>query len=142
MELFSILQNKWKKNPFIIIFIYMSLGERIKQARIAKGLKQKEFALLLKIDNSQYSKIERDKLLPTLNQLIDIVKTLEVTFEWLINGATLAHNVHSIENQKKIESNLDLALQNIKLQEEIIKLQDILHNKELELIKAKNKNYT
>lgn len=50
MELFSILQNKWKKNPFIIIFIYMSLGERIKQARIAKGLKQKEFALLLKID--------------------------------------------------------------------------------------------
>lgn len=121
----------------------MSLGERIKQARITKGLKQKEFALLLKIDNSQYSKIERDKLLPTLNQLIDIVKTLEVTFEWLINGTTLHYNdVHSIENQKKIESNLDLALQNIKLQEEIIKLQNIIHNKELELIKAKNKNHT
>lgn len=98
----------------------MDIGKRIKEAREFKGLKSKEFAAILKIDSSQYSKIENGKLLPTLTQVIEISKQLEMSLDWLVLG----NKLNEISKEHNLQESYDLALKNIKLQEEIIKLKD------------------
>lgn len=104
----------------------MEIGKRIKEAREFKGLKSKDFAAILKIDSSQYSKIENGKLLPTLTQVIEIGNQLEMSLDWLILGK----KINGPAKEFNLQESYDLALKNIKLQEEIINLKDINHQLE------------
>jgi transcriptional regulator with XRE-family HTH domain len=56
----------------------MNIGEKIKKVREAKGFSQKQVAVMLDMDQSQYSKIENSKTDPTTSTLEKIAKTLGV----------------------------------------------------------------
>lgn len=54
----------------------MEIGERIKKLREAKGLSQKEVASMIKMDQSQYSKLEKDKTDHSVSTLAKVAKAL------------------------------------------------------------------
>lgn len=56
----------------------MNTGDKIKTFRTNKGLSQKEVAVSIGIDQAQYSRIESDKVEPTLSSLRKIAKALGV----------------------------------------------------------------
>ncbi len=56
--------------------LQMEIGERIKKLREAKGLSQKEVAGIIKMDQSQYSKLEKDKTDPSVSTLAKVAKAL------------------------------------------------------------------
>lgn len=61
----------------------MEFGKKIREIRLVYDLSQLEFAQKLGIDSSQYSKIERDLLLPTLTQVMDIMSIFKINATWL-----------------------------------------------------------
>jgi|SRR5690606_22135605 len=81
------------------------IGSRIKAARKSKNLKQNDLALKISIDNSQFSKIENGKLLPTIQQLIELSSILEVTTDWILLG------------RDKIQGSSDLNAYELKLKD-------------------------
>lgn len=56
---------------------------KIKELRKDKKLTQIEFSSKIGIDNSQLSKIEQGKLMPTLSQLLEISSIFKVSLDWL-----------------------------------------------------------
>lgn len=54
----------------------MDIGEKIKAARNAKNMSQKEVAASIGIDQAQYSRIESGKVEPTLSSLEKIAEAL------------------------------------------------------------------
>jgi transcriptional regulator with XRE-family HTH domain len=56
----------------------MEIGERIKKIREARGLSQKEIANMIKMDQSQYSKLEKDKTDPSVSTLAKVAKALGI----------------------------------------------------------------
>lgn len=64
----------------------MSISLRIKELRKLKNITQKEFSSIIKVDNSQFSKIELGKLLPTIQQLMEISSYYDVSLDWLCFG--------------------------------------------------------
>ena len=54
----------------------MEIGERIKKIREARGLSQKEIAAIIKMDQSQYSKLEKDKTDPSVSTLAKVANAL------------------------------------------------------------------
>jgi transcriptional regulator with XRE-family HTH domain len=90
----------------------MSICLRIKELRELKKLSQKAVSVLIKIDNSQLSKIEQGKLQPTLAQLMDISSTFNVSMDWLCFGKVEETLVNSEENLKdKIIAGLEREVQ-------------------------------
>ncbi|HHT9079677.1 TPA: helix-turn-helix domain-containing protein, partial [Flavobacterium psychrophilum] len=61
----------------------MSISLKIKELRKNKKLTQKEFSSIIKIDDSQFSKIEQGKLQPTLNQLLEISSNFNISLDEL-----------------------------------------------------------
>jgi len=57
------------------------VGDKIKQMREERGLSQKEVALNVDIDRGQYSRIETNKVEPTLSTLEKIAKAFDVNVE-------------------------------------------------------------
>ncbi len=73
--------------------IDMQLGQVIQQLRGRRGLSQKQVALSVGIDRGQYSRIENDKVEPTLSTLRKIAAALEVPVsEFFIDGNALEVN--------------------------------------------------
>jgi len=64
----------------------MDINLRIKELRLSNGLTQKEFSNIIKVDSSQFSKIELGKLSPTVVQLMEISSYFKVTIDWLCFG--------------------------------------------------------
>lgn len=60
------------------------LGDRIRKIREDKGLSQKEVALKVDIDRGQYSRIETNKVEPTLSTLEKIASAFGIEIEDLI----------------------------------------------------------
>jgi transcriptional regulator with XRE-family HTH domain len=56
----------------------MKIGANIKKIREAKNLSQKEVALAIGMDQSQYSKIENGKTDPSTSTLLKIAKAMKV----------------------------------------------------------------
>jgi transcriptional regulator with XRE-family HTH domain len=54
----------------------MEIGERIRKIREARGLSQKEVAGIIKMDQSQYSKLEKDRTDPSVSTLAKVAKAL------------------------------------------------------------------
>jgi transcriptional regulator with XRE-family HTH domain len=75
----------------------MNIGEKIKKVREAKGFSQKQVAVMLDMDQSQYSKIENDKTDPTTSTLEKIAKTLGVDVPVLFASDDIFKNVNSAD---------------------------------------------
>jgi len=75
----------------------MKIGDKIKKAREAKGWSQKEVALSLKMDQSQYSKIENNKTDPHLSTIEKIAEALGVSTEELFVADKVFKEVSSFD---------------------------------------------
>ncbi len=73
----------------------MKLGDAIKKVREAKGMSQKEVATALKMDASQYSKIENGKTDPSFTIVSKIAKALGVTVGELVQADEIFSEVRS-----------------------------------------------
>lgn len=62
----------------------MTIGERIKNLREERDLKQKELAEALKISVSNISKYESNDMQPSIDVLKDIAKYFDVSSDYLI----------------------------------------------------------
>lgn len=61
----------------------MSISLNIKELRKSNNLTQKAFSAIIKVDDSQFSKIEQGKLQPTLSQLMDISSNFNISLDEL-----------------------------------------------------------
>lgn len=75
----------------------MKIGDKIKKAREAKGLSQKEVAVSLKMDQSQYSKIENNKTDPHLSTIEKIAEALDVSMEELFTADKVFKDISSFD---------------------------------------------
>lgn len=80
----------------------MSISQRIKELLVAKNLSQKEMAIILKVDASQFSKIISGKLQPTLVQLMEISSFFNVTLDWICFGREHETNADFNINYKEL----------------------------------------
>src|SRR6266498_390629 len=64
----------------------ISVGPRIKEIRLAKGLTQKEFADSLGIVQGFLSSLERGKKVPSDTLLIALCHLYEINPEWMQSG--------------------------------------------------------
>ena len=69
----------------------MSLGENIKNLRVASGLTQKTFAEKMQTTQQRVSEWECDRIEPSLYNVIKMLKVLDVTFEELTEGLDGRH---------------------------------------------------
>jgi len=83
---------------FIDINTYkMNIGDKIKKIRETKGRSQKEVALALEMDQSQYSKIEKGKTDPTTSTLEKIAKALAVEVAEFFSSDNTFKDVNSYD---------------------------------------------
>ena len=75
----------------------MKIGDKVKKAREAKGLSQKEVAMSLKMDQSQYSKIENNKTDPYLSTIEKITEAIGVSMEELFAADKLFKDISSFD---------------------------------------------
>jgi transcriptional regulator with XRE-family HTH domain len=64
----------------------MSISLRIKELRQVKKMTGKDFATSINMDNSQYSKIEKGRLTPTIKNLMEIYSRYNASIDWLLTG--------------------------------------------------------
>lgn len=111
----------------------MNVGEKIREVREAKGMSQKEVALTLVMNPSQYSKIENGKVDPQFSSIEKIANALGIDIADLFSSNKAITDIDSFdkslvekiqlieqleENQKKsIFSIIDMAVYNIKLKQ-------------------------
>lgn len=98
----------------------IKFGKKLKKIREDNKLSQLDFSEKLNIDSSQYSKIERDLLLPTLTQIINVISIFKVSSSWIFEDVEksqkIDYNTIIEEKEKIINTQKD----------EIIKLQKTL----------------
>ncbi len=75
----------------------MNIGVLIKKSREAKGLTQKEVASSVKMDQSQYSKIEKGKTDPTTSTLQKISKSLGMSLSELVSADDIFSDTNSFD---------------------------------------------
>ena len=68
----------------------MNIGEKIRNAREDKDLSQKKIADMIPMNQSNYSKIERDIQEPSLEQLRRICQILNLDPRYLLNLGDMA----------------------------------------------------
>jgi transcriptional regulator with XRE-family HTH domain len=74
---------------------FMKLSNAVKKVREAKGMTQKEVASVLKMDASQYSRIENGKNDPSFTVVTKIAKALGVTVAELVQADEIFTETHS-----------------------------------------------
>ncbi|QDP85229.1 helix-turn-helix transcriptional regulator [Chryseobacterium sp. SNU WT5] len=119
----------------------MIIGSRIKEAREAINLSQKDLAEKLGMDPSQFSKIERGKLMPTLLQAIELGKILSKSLDWLVSTVESDQKPEMISGDHYKEQ-YEWAKQNIELLHTIQELKDKIHLLETENTNLQNKRYS
>lgn len=84
------------------------IGKRIKRARESKKLKQKDVAGLLGMDCSNWSRIEKGEVMPTVKTLIKINEILDVSIDFILTGKEFVNRVEAfVENRKDIQEMLN-----------------------------------
>ena len=106
------------------------LGDRIKKLREERGFSQKEVALNVGIDRGQYSRIETNKVEPTLSTLEKIGKAFNLDLEDIIKkeepltvdsfDKSLVEKVKMIDDLEETQKNhiyaiIDMAISNKRL---------------------------
>lgn len=64
----------------------MKIGDNIRKIREQRKLSQKEVAAAIEVAPTQYSRLENDKVIPSLQTLIKVAKVLEVHLDTLVYG--------------------------------------------------------
>lgn len=75
----------------------MTLGEKLKKARINKNFTQEYLAEVLNVSQKTYSNFENDKSKPAFAQVEDIAKTLEVSVLDFLSGDSITVNQNDNE---------------------------------------------
>jgi transcriptional regulator with XRE-family HTH domain len=75
----------------------MSIGENIKTVREAKKLSQKQVALSIDMDPSQYSKIEKGKTDPSISTVEKISDALGVSLSELFQSDEIFKDINSVD---------------------------------------------
>jgi transcriptional regulator with XRE-family HTH domain len=75
----------------------MNLGDTLKKVREAKGLSQKELAVLVDMAQAQYSRIESGKTDPAFSAVVKIIKALGVTMSELFNADEIFTDTNSYD---------------------------------------------
>lgn len=78
------------------------IGLKIKELRKEKKLTQVEFSAKIGIDNSQLSKIEQGKLMPTLFQLLEISSIFNISMDWLTGNSSMLKSEIVKEESKNL----------------------------------------
>lgn len=91
-----------------------NIGDRIRDLRSNTRLNQSDLARLLNVDQSQYSKIENNKLLPTLSQVVNISKILQQSLDTIILGAekSSSHTENYLEMYQLAKEQVELLKEN------------------------------
>ena len=90
----------------------------------------------MKIDQSQYGKFETNKLNPTVPQVIELCSILEQSIDYILTGKKL-NEVDLLRQGQDYKQSYEMALKNIDLQSEIIRLKDRINELEKGQIKSK-----
>lgn len=99
-------------------------GEKVKEARLLKGLRQNEFANMISVSNTTVNNWERGISKPDLDTLSQICRLLNVSpdyfFDWDEESYTLQENqlIHRYRlldayGKKSVETTLDLEYQRV-----------------------------
>lgn len=75
----------------------MTLGEKIKKARLGKNFTQEYLAEVLNVSQKTYSNFENDKTKPDFHQVEDIAKTLEISVLDFLSGDSITVNQNNNE---------------------------------------------
>ena len=82
----------------------MNFGERLKRFREEKDITQQQMAELIPMNQSNYSKIERNAQHPSIDQLIRIVEILDITLDELL---AIDSSIYIKKRVKDIENNVE-----------------------------------
>ncbi len=74
-----------------------TIGARLKQIRLARGLKQSDVANSIGASISNISRIEKDEISPSAQIIIQICKYFDVSSDWLLFGGESNHNISENE---------------------------------------------
>ena len=86
-----------------------AIGLNIKELRKDRKLTQLEFSTQIGIDNSQLSKIEQGKLMPTLNQLMEISSIFDISLDWLTGKGPMLKEPIPEDKQSKLQKIREIA---------------------------------
>lgn len=75
----------------------MTLGEKIKKARLGKNFTQEYLAEVLNVSQKTYSNFENDKTKPDFHQVEDIAKVLEISVLDFLSGDSITVNQNNNE---------------------------------------------
>ena len=75
----------------------MSLGEKLKQARLTKNFSQEYMAEVLQISQKTYSNFENNKTKPDFSQIEEISKVLETSILEFLSDKKLAFNYTDVK---------------------------------------------
>ena len=87
-----------------------SFGEKLRLYRIDKDISQKEMAALIPMNQSNYSKIERDIQEPSLFQLKRIAEILDISVDALLG---ISRPTIKKEDIKQLQKDLDKILKKL-----------------------------
>lgn len=83
-----------------------SINQRVKKIRVTRNLTQSEFADSISISRSQYSQIEAEKQLPTIETLRKIATIYGVNYGYLIDGKPQDETLKEFEKNAQLNPNL------------------------------------
>lgn len=83
----------------------MNFGDRLRRFREEKDITQKQMAEQIPMNQSNYSKIERNTQQPSLDQLIRIVEILDITLDELLG---IDSSIYLKRKVKEIEKDIEL----------------------------------
>lgn len=79
-----------------------SFGNRLKEAREAKGFTKDKFGKLVKIHYSQIGRYERNEASPSADVLKKMANALDVSTDYLMNGTTADLAAENIQDKTLI----------------------------------------
>ena len=82
----------------------MNFGDRLRRFREEKDITQQQMAELIPMNQSNYSKIERNIQQPSLDQLIRIVEILNITLDELLG---IDPSIYLKKKVKEIEKDIE-----------------------------------
>lgn len=86
------------------------MGMRIRDIRTQRRISLKEMSELTGISDSHLSNIEHEKSHPALEGVVDIVKALDVSLDYIVRGIRPLHNTSGLvfHSDDELEENLML----------------------------------
>ena len=102
----------------------MEFGDRLKQIRLNRTLKQDEIAEMLGVDRSTYTNYENNTRFPTKETLIKILTVLKISIDYLVSGEAIEYLV-----DEEVESYMVPVIDSLSLKKDSISWDNVLYYK-------------